>query len=284
MLQVLMDQASDVLLVWDAKRDVLECSEQWSRLYDGTPPFEGAVRNVRERLLVHPEDCTLVESLANAWKAGRQYAEAELRMRRPNGDYRWCRIRGCAERLAEDSVCVTAVLSDIDAQTRELHKLRTRAERDTLTGVLNRGAAEERMERALAESETHALMLVDFDEFKQVNDQWGHACGDRLLIEAAARMQQHFRAHDIVGRLGGDEFVVFLRGTAEREIARRKAQSLVDLIRAIPAGQDGGAASCSIGVARAPQDARCYAELLRCADEALYRAKRNGRNCAVLYE
>ncbi|ODU58176.1 MAG: hypothetical protein ABT01_00905 [Clostridium sp. SCN 57-10] len=261
----------------------MECSQQWEKLCCGTPPFYRISESVHSGLLVHPEDCSVVERIAARWLAGEQYIEAELRLRAPDGNYRWRRVRGCAELIPGSGTQVTAVLSDIDEQTRELSRLRQRAERDTLTGVFNRGTAEERIERALAESGNHTLMLIDLDRFKQVNDRWGHACGDRLLIEAAGRLQRHFRAHDIIGRIGGDEFVVLLRDAAERDLIERKAHGLVEVMRGIVGDDCQCDTSCSVGVARAPHDAHNYTELMLCADEALYTAKRSGRGCVVFY-
>lgn len=283
MLRVLMDQAREALLIWNAQSDTLECSQQWEKLCCGTPPFYRISESVHSGLLVHPEDCSVVEHIAARWLAGEQYIEAELRLRAPDGNYRWRRVRGCAELIPGSGTQVTAVLSDIDEQTRELSRLRQRAERDTLTGVFNRGTAEERIERALAESGNHTLMLIDLDRFKQVNDRWGHACGDRLLIEAAGRLQRHFRAHDIIGRIGGDEFVVLLRDAAERDLIERKAHGLVEVMRGIVGDDCQCDTSCSVGVARAPHDAHNYTELMLCADEALYTAKRSGRGCVVFY-
>jgi diguanylate cyclase (GGDEF)-like protein len=175
------------------------------------------------------------------------------------------------------------------ARTRE--ELRTQAMRDPLTGVWNRRGILDALERELSRARRGGLpttaALLDLDHFKRINDTYGHAAGDAVLQEAAARMAGSVRPYDMVGRYGGEEFLVILpgcevadaRGTLERVRARVAAEPV-----ATPDGDVG--VSCSIGVACARLDLAVAAELLpqaqqellKRADEALYTAKRNGRN------
>ena len=151
---------------------------------------------------------------------------------------------------------------------------------DGLTGLAGRALLVRTLERAL-ERGPAAVVYLDLDGFKQVNDELGHHAGDRLLVEAAHRLEAAVRAGDRVGRLGGDEFAVVLPGAARAE-GQRLAQRLLDDV-AGPVALSGGLAvlGLSAGVAEAPQGAGAE-QLLRAADAAMYDAKRSGKGRFVL--
>jgi diguanylate cyclase (GGDEF)-like protein/PAS domain S-box-containing protein len=165
---------------------------------------------------------------------------------------------------------------------------------DVLTGLPNRRLLMERLEamvtRARAGRGLGAVLYVDLDNFKTVNDARGHATGDALLVSAAARLSRAVRQRDIVARIGGDEFVVLLDGLdADGAAATRAAQAVADKVRialAEPFEIDGQSyhASASIGVALPLHDEGDAQDLLREADTAMYRAKAKGRNNVALFE
>ena len=158
-------------------------------------------------------------------------------------------------------------------------KLERKACFDGLTQLLNRATVEERVERALTESdEPCCLLIFDVDDFKSVNDQFGHRTGDDLLRELATAVRSRLRQSDIVGRLGGDEFVALLRGASE-DVGRDKSAELLAAIEMLAGTLPRQyPVSISIGYACAPVDGRSFAELYAAADKALYHAKRSGKN------
>lgn len=162
------------------------------------------------------------------------------------------------------------------------------AAHDALTGLMNRAAFSRRLELALARAQqsgrTMALLLIDLDGFKEVNDSLGHHAGDILLCQLAQRMRAAVRESDVVARLGGDEFAVLLEGMEESEALQRLVGKLL-VVAAQPVDCEGSSAvvSASIGVALAPQDATDPEALLRCADRAMYAAKAAGRSTAFFY-
>ena len=130
---------------------------------------------------------------------------------------------------------------------------------------------------------TAAIIFVDIDDFKQVNDTMGHVVGDDVICWFAKRVLGVFRHTDIVARYGGDEFVVFVNGIS-REDLRKRLQQLCDGFRyPYRNGDVEYAVSGSIGAAMYPEDGESYLQLLDCADSALYEAKRQGKNCFVIY-
>lgn len=181
------------------------------------------------------------------------------------------------------------VFNDLTAHHIHEEQLARIAHFDTLTGLPNRRLLNDRMERAIARSTRNGKMLavcyLDLDNFKPVNDSHGHEAGDRVLVEAARRMEGPIRVEDTVARLGGDEFVLLLVDletvTECRAVLRRIIAALASPF-AIAEGIDANL-SASIGVALFPVDGRDADELVRKADQAMYSAKQAGRSRVVFF-
>lgn len=164
---------------------------------------------------------------------------------------------------------------------RDTHeKLRVRASRDAMTGMLNREHFLQRFERL--KSGGGALLLIDVDHFKHINDQWGHLCGDEALVRISGTIRSALRSDDIAGRMGGEEFAVFVPCADEND-ARRVAERIRTEIAQIDFNPGDGEAhrlSVSVGVALS-DDATQMSAIIRVADQRLYRAKSLGRDCVV---
>ena len=172
---------------------------------------------------------------------------------------------------------------DITEQKTAEARLERMATRDALTGLPNRVVLDDRLSHALsrarrAESRV-AVMFIDLDGFKTVNDSMGHPCGDELLRSVAGRLQEAIRDSDTLVRVSGDEFAVVLEEFRDPEVAERVADRVLAAVSR-PHALTGGEArvTASIGVALYPQDAEAAAELIRRADEAMYAVKRAGKN------
>ncbi|BAL22562.1 diguanylate cyclase domain-containing protein [Azoarcus sp. KH32C] len=175
-----------------------------------------------------------------------------------------------------------SIFRDITARKEAERQMWRQAHLDGLTGVANRALFHNRLEQAVAHAQRHceglALLFVDLDRFKQVNDTLGHAAGDALLQSVAKRLQQSVRAEDTVARLGGDEFCLILPSLPHRGDAKIVAQKILDALDAPHVlGDRALSIAASIGIARFPEDGESADELLRSADEAMYRAKEHGR-------
>lgn len=157
------------------------------------------------------------------------------------------------------------------------------ASHDSLTGLPNRAFFEGRLNRSLfnaARKQEHlALLFIDSDHFKEINDNLGHAVGDQVLINVASRLRAQLREHDLVARLGGDEFAILLTPLQSREDAERVARNIIASMQ-LPLQLEAGRSlvtSLSVGIAFYPEDGRDQASLLDAADAAMYRAKRERR-------
>lgn len=162
-----------------------------------------------------------------------------------------------------------------------------KVEGDSLTGLYNRSTMIEKIEEELSQdlAEEAALLMVDIDDFKLINDTYGHINGDAVLQEIAARINRSFRRSDIKGRLGGDEFMVMMRNIPGQQFAMQRAEYLCQSLSSIKEinGQDCQV-SCSVGIAMIPRHGKTFDELYEKADVALYRAKELGKNQYVAYE
>ncbi|WP_126427169.1 sensor domain-containing diguanylate cyclase [Brevibacillus marinus] len=193
--------------------------------------------------------------------------------------------------LNSAGVCthVLSLVRDVTPRKRLVEQLQFMAYHDTLTGLPNRRLFQERLSAALAQhAETglpFAVLYLDCDLFKTVNDTMGHEIGDRFLQEFARRLQTSVRTLDTVARLGGDEFVILLLSVADHgEAIRLTEQILASVRRPWKIQQHEFTASVSIGVAFCPQDGSSSQLLMRHADVALYLAKAEGRNQYALFD
>lgn len=177
---------------------------------------------------------------------------------------------------------VTKLLRENERLRSEVERLRAEALTDPLTGLANRRNLDERLaaelSRAVRYGQPLAVICVDVDDFKRVNDTWGHAKGDEVLVWVGRFLRSQIRAHDIAGRIGGDEFVVVLPATdhhGAEAVAERLRRALADLTAGARAAGQSHAVALSIGVAAlVPGDAGMTGDqLLRAADEAMYRHK-----------
>lgn len=177
---------------------------------------------------------------------------------------------------------IYAIATDVHELTIAQEQLRRAVERDALTDAFTRHTMMSHIECSIASPDAeHALFFIDLDGFKGINDEKGHHAGDRLLAEVARALRAAVRAEDAVGRFGGDEFLVLARvqGKAGAEALAEHLRASVEAV----ARASGDTVSASIGYALAPTDARDPMQLLHHADEAMYAAKRNGKNRAMAW-
>ncbi|WP_295999431.1 EAL domain-containing protein [Rugamonas sp.] len=176
-----------------------------------------------------------------------------------------------------------ALVSDITARKESAEQIWHQANFDALTALPNRHMFQDRLRQEMKKAQREglflALLFIDLDGFKQVNDTLGHAQGDALLVETAHRIGACVRASDTLARLGGDEFTIILSGLDHVSSVERIAQNVIaGLNRPFLLENDSACVSASVGIALYPSDAVEAEQLLRCADQAMYAAKHGGRN------
>ncbi len=206
----------------------------------------------------------------------------------PTDDYRWYRANIVSILGKEGYVShVIGHITDIhDEKMKEL-ELELRADHDGLTGLLNKKVTEEiirkNLERIDETGESCALMIIDTDDFKKVNDNYGHSAGDKVLSVIGGIISDNFKGMDVAGRIGGDEFMVFLNSISPED-ACRLAGKLEKLVKgAFPDEEYDGKITLSIGIAAAPENGSDFETLYNNADKALYNAKEAGKACWKLF-
>lgn len=202
----------------------------------------------------------------------------------PDSARQWLRI---TSHFVEDDdgkpISVIGKIANIDEEMREKMDLSERAHHDGLTGLLNWKTFQEKAGALLVAGKAGALLVVDTDDFKSVNDTYGHLAGDRALQQAAAALAQAFRPQDLVGRLGGDEFAICIDGEIDYDrLAQACAAIVGDGVSFSDQQGDPHAVTLSIGGVELHGKADSYQSAYRQADKALYRAKTDGKNRYVI--
>ena len=259
-------------------------------------------------MFMYKEDRKLVKEMIEGQFDFEDYCEANFRVKSILEDEKYMIFQGRLVVENDGSENVYALLFDvtemvvsqkeISRMNQDLYNQSTqekvrhaqmsrKAQMDGLTGILNKTAATETITDYINESEKdqmHAMLMIDCDNFKHVNDNYGHAIGDEVLKYFSSIMKRTFRDSDIKGRFGGDEFIVFMKNTTTEATALR-AKQLNEAIKK-PYVKDGREIkiSCSIGVSFYPKDGNNFETLFNAADDALYKAKSLGKDRFVEYK
>lgn len=249
------------------------------------------------RHFVHPDYADEFQSYYNIDKL-REYCLEEsnefshityLTMKQGRQEWKWFKLdtRVYYSRVSGTLRCTT-FLKDVDDEIRNKHQLQKEASTDPLTGLYNRNAVMSRISTHITgegAERLHALLFIDLDNFKQVNDRWGHKFGDQVLSEIASRLREVFGSHGILGRIGGDEFLVFMNHmSSKEELEKQIGKAVKNLAFRRVKEEEEVLITCSIGAAVCMGDEDSAAGLCDKADQAMYRAKEGGRNRYCFYE
>lgn len=281
--------SDDILFTYDVLSDVMECSPKILRTLRKATRIDNAIEHVTYGDVFDHRDVPIfMEALSNAL-SGRRINIFDARIINQRGDGVWHRIKfatifdddGNARRFI-------GTMADIDKEKKEKSRLIAQAETDQLTGFLNKISTGLKVNELIKEysSESGTMFLIDIDDFKLLNDTYGHHEGDIFLRELTSKIALAFRSTDILGRVGGEEFIIFVNGLGDvRELVEEKAKEIEKICHTIRLEKAPGKEfSCSIGIAVYPDDGMGYAELFDKADSAMYRIKKNGKNGYAFFE
>jgi diguanylate cyclase (GGDEF)-like protein/PAS domain S-box-containing protein len=283
--------SNDGLWDWDLVRGGVYYSLRWKGMLGyGSSEVGPTLEDWLER--VHPEDAERVrreidDHLSNA----SDHFESEHRLLHRDGSYRWVLCRGVAERDGQGRATrMAGSLTDVSDRKWAEERLVHDALHDVLTGLPNRALFTTLLDRALIRLKRRrdarfAVLFLDVDRFKMVNDSLGHMVGDQLLVEVARRLGACVRPEDTVARLGGDEFTILLEDIHDASDATQVAERIqAEFIAPVHVGSHEVFTSASIGIALSDAHYLRPEEVLRDADTAMYRAKSRGRARHELFD
>lgn len=251
--------------------------------------IEESALSGRDFIELHPEDAQQVrDGLARIARQPDTVQRWETRIVRANGDLRWVRETACVAGQASSNPTILIMCEDVTDE-RRLPELAYHATHDALTGLFNRREFERRanqlIENALNEQETHVMGFIDLDQFKIVNDTAGHLAGDTVLCQIAQMLRARMRAGDTIARLGGDEFGLLL-GHCDIAGAEQVCDQLLNDMQALRASSEGDVlpVGMSIGLTAIGGASADLNEVLRAADAACYQAKSQGGYRSHVYQ
>ena len=295
-----LEQAREASLVMTAELSIagLWCSAS-RQLRDVFGVTESDIGRKSILDLVHPEEKGTVETALSEVASQADSVERKIRLTNAAGEWVWVDLVLTAARNLQGEVeWILTFLRDITSQKRAEEELARNAYFDHLTGLPNRLHLEESLQQSIArekrEGTTLALLYIDLDKFKPINDSFGHAVGDKVLVEVARRLKNSIRASDIAARLGGDEFIVVLQDIhsvsefgksvlAKAAAYQRAAKMLSELRSPFAVSGKDLSLDASVGISILGDDASDIASLLKNADAAMYQAKQAGHGGIELF-
>ncbi|MEG2000579.1 MAG: GGDEF domain-containing protein [Evtepia sp.] len=247
------------------------------------------------RKLIHPNDTEKFvryaspSNIVQEFQQGNSEITLEYRQLLSTGGSVWCRaVTNLARDTTSGGIRGFTYVKNIDADKRCQMDLQYKAERDSLTGLYNKGVTAKLITEHLSLNRSHAtaaLFMIDVDNFKDINDHFGHVYGDTVLCELGEALSHIFCKDGIVGRIGGDEYIAYMKNGVTDEIVRKKGDEICKAFRISYTDIQGKkyTLSGSVGIALSPKDGTTFQELYNHADTALYAAKKVGKNNYQLY-
>ena len=281
------EHAHEGIIITDAAGTIIEVNAAFTEI-TGYSRAEAVGRNPKLLQSGHHDAAFYAEMWRTITERG--YWHGEIWNRCKSGDVYPENVSISAVYDADGATtCYVALFADISVLKESQQRLEQMAYYDPLTRLPNRALLADRLRLALAKAQREQRILVvcylDLDGFKPINDTWGHAAGDDLLIQVAQRLQNRVRGNDTVARLGGDEFVVLLVDLPSIDEGERALQRILEALTApFPVGATTATISASVGATFFPNDSADPDTLIRHADQAMYLAKQAGRNCYHLFD
>ncbi|HMK61434.1 MAG TPA: EAL domain-containing protein [Dissulfurispiraceae bacterium] len=282
---------NDGMWDWDIDSASVYYSPRWKSMFGYA---EDEIGNSLDEWFgrIHPDDIEQVKMLVSAHLSGASdHFEAEFRVRHNDTADRWMLCRGLAVRDSNGKAYrMAGSISDITSRKRAEEQLLRDAFHDSLTGLANRALLIDRLQHAFIRSirnseHTFAVIFLDLDRFKVINDSMGHNIGDQLLVEVSKRLKECVRSGDTVARLGGDEFVILVEDLDEADQAKQTAERIQDVLKEpFVIGGTEMFVSCSIGIAFSSPEYLKAEDMLRDADTAMYHAKEKGKARHVIFD
>ena len=284
--EIVEEISDNILFNYDVVQDVFECSAKIIRGASTRTRIENAIETFTYGDIIDHRDVpAFIEALSNGL-SGKKINVFDARINNNRGDGVWYRIKFAV--IYDDNGNASkfvGTLSDIDKEKKEKTRLISQAETDQLTGLLNKLSTSLKVSEILKDPLTKngALLFVDIDDFKKLNDEYGHHEGDKFLRQFTGKLSIRFGANDILGRVGGEEFVLFISSEYDdAEVMKKHEETARDILKICHGVKleslPDKSFSCSVGIALCTGENKNYAELYEKADKAMYYVKANGKD------
>ncbi|WP_455682390.1 diguanylate cyclase [Thomasclavelia sp.] len=286
--KIILDQSSDIIFEWNIITDRVQYSQNWYRLFKCDPTEKNVSVNLCDESYnsrIHPDDRIKMKEMIQNILNGQVYTEGNIRIRNNLDIYLWCRFKMTTIfDEVHNPIKVVGVIFNVDEEIKQSQTLLKMAREDSLTKTYNRVAAQNIIIDILKNHNIKDafMIIIDLDNFKNINDTKGHLFGDVVLSEVAAKMKECFHTDAVVSRVGGDEFLVFMVG--KLDIILKAIDTFLREIKLLSCNKElSSSVSCSVGIACFPKDGVQYNDLFYKADQSLYYAKKKGKSCYALY-
>lgn len=279
--------SNDIICEYDLKNDILILPDKYTEKLGGNGKVENFSKKLSHSMYLYPGDYHIVLKEIEKNREQGEMITLQFRMNLFSEEYRWYEgmfIAICNEN--QELVRLLGKLKDIEEEKKKYYELQKNARLDPLTGLYNKMAIQEMVDNYLLNDDTNqeqALMIVDIDNFKAVNDTMGHVFGDNVIKLVADGLRECIGKRGWVGRIGGDEFLILVKNKTKEEV-KEIAQKVTHIFYGIYTGEESVHISGSTGIAIYPKDGKTYEELLKKADKAMYIIKNSGKNWFHFYD
>lgn len=293
--EAMISKSNDVYELNISRNQAISGHGDWKQLFgiEASSDYSRMIHEFAGRV-IHPDDRDTFlksfrrENLIREFRVGNMVHTCEYRISKYA--QQWCWMR-CTVHLFEDldlgHIRGFAYVENIDIEKKKELELLYKSQHDMLSGLYNKVTTKEKIDdylQGLGKNGSHALFIVDLDNFKDINDQFGHVFGDMIISEVSAKIKATFREADLAGRIGGDEFVILMKNIQQKSIATVKAKQICELIyTSYKKGDKKYYVSASVGVAYFGKHGYSFDELYHNADVAMYNSKEYGRNRFSVY-
>ncbi|MDF2653999.1 MAG: hypothetical protein K0R19_473 [Bacillota bacterium] len=286
--RMIMEHTNDIIFEYDTLEKTYLHTANFKKTFGYEPSKSGFLGSL-EYDYIHPEDVVPFVTMFEGMSKENALTEAEVRIVNAEGEYLWTRIYtlGIFDKDGKPAKIIGKIIN-INEEKRELEQLQEKAVMDFSSGVLNKQTTEQ-MIRSFLSGEgklgRHALFIVDIDDFKGINDDYGHRLGDAVISALGCELNQIFRNSDIKGRIGGDEFMILMKDIEDTESIAQKASAICSTFhrREVEPGRQIPL-STSIGIALYDRDGSSFEELYEAADQALYNCKNIEKGTFTFWE
>lgn len=280
--RIISEQSDEIMYEYDIANDSMDFSPKWKEKFGYHLSEKDFFYKVKKNQFIYREDAEGLIQLFKSLMDKEDYAEMELRILNIEGVPRWCRLRANAVYNRRNVIVkIFGEIVDIDNEKNQREDLIEAASRDALTNLYNTSTVNRMVQEYLKErkkEEACAVVYIDVDDFKDVNDTYGHLFGDEVLRRVAFALTEVLKGNTIVGRIGGDEFFMFIKNLQVDKVDE-VAEDICNSIRNIRMEEDTYFyLTVSVGMAICPQDGQTRLELYEHADQALYQAKLEGKD------